>query len=63
MTNLHSVATDLHDDSLTTTDDKVDKAEGKIVEDTLENVEGIINNSGVKKVENAHYHKDIEHIR
>lgn len=52
----------MHDDTLTSADEEVDEAEGPVVEDSLENVEGVVNDSRVDKVEDAHYHEHIEHI-
>ena len=61
--DLEGIAAYLHDDSLTTTDENVNQDESPVVQDTSENVEGIVDNSCIDQVENAHHHKYIEHIR
>jgi hypothetical protein len=53
----------MHDDTLTSTNCYIDKAEGPVIEHTCENVKGIVDDSGVHKVEDAHHDKHIEHIR
>lgn len=52
----------MHDDALTCADEDVDEAEGPVVEDSLENVEGVVNDSRVDQVEDAHDHEYIENI-
>ena len=60
--DLKGVTSYLHDDALTSTDENVDEDEGPVVQDTSENVEGIVNDSRVDQIENAHHDKNIEHI-
>ena len=60
--DLKGVAAYLHDYTLTTADEKVDEHEGPVVKDASENVEGIVNDSRIDQVEDAHHHKYIEHI-
>ena len=60
--NLESIFSHMHDGALTSADEDVDEAEGPVVEDSLENVEGIVNDSRVDQVEDAHDHEYIENI-
>lgn len=62
-TDFEGITANLHDDTLTSANEEVDEAEGPVVEDSSENVERIVNDSGVNQVENAHHHEHIEYIR
>ncbi len=52
----------MHNDTLTSTNCYIDNAEGPVIEHSSENVPGIVDDSGVHKVEDAHDDEHIEHI-
>lgn len=60
--DLKGVTADMHDYTLNTADENVDEHEGIVVKDASENVEGIVYDSRIDQVEDAHHHKYIEHI-
>ena len=61
--DLEGIFADMHDDTLANTNGHIDKAISPVVQNALENVEGVIDNSGVHQVEDGHHDKHIEHIR
>ena len=60
--DLHGIATELNDDALGSSDEYEDEAECEVVEDALEDVELIVDNTSIDNVEDAHHDENIEDI-
>ena len=60
--DLKSITADMHNHTLTDADGNINETEGPIIEYSWENIERIVNNSGVHQVEYGHYDKYIEDI-
>ena len=52
----------MHNHALTDADGNVNDTEGQIVEYSWENIELIVDNSGVHQIEYSHHDKNIEDI-
>jgi hypothetical protein len=62
-TDLKGITTDINDDNLSSPNSYVDKDEDIVIEQSTENILGIVDDSGVHKVEDRHHDKYIENIR
>jgi hypothetical protein len=60
--HLESKTSEFNNDSLASSDDKHDDPEGSILEESFEDIELIMNSSGVDQVKDLHDDEDIKHI-
>ena len=60
--NLDGIAADMHDDALRTANEHVNEAESPVVEDALEDVERVVDDTRVDQVEDAHHNEYVEHV-
>jgi len=60
--DLHGIASELHDDALGSSDKYEDDAECEVVEDALEDVDLIVDYTSIDNVEDAHHDEYVENI-
>jgi hypothetical protein len=60
--DLHGIASELHDDALSSSDKYEDDAESEVVEDAFEDVDLIVDYTSIDNVEDAHHDENIEDI-
>jgi hypothetical protein len=60
--DLHGIASELHDDALGYSDKYEDDAESEVVEDAFEDVDLIVDYTSIDNVEDAHHDENIEDI-